>query len=51
MKKFIKYAAVALAGYFVGFYELKYRVMKLIAVQKTNEVEELKNSKKEEESE
>lgn len=28
MKNFIKLAAVGLAGYFVGFYEMKYKVMK-----------------------
>ena len=31
MKQFIKYAAVWLAGYFIGFYEMKYHVMNAIA--------------------
>jgi hypothetical protein len=31
MKQFIKYAAVGLAGYFIGFYEMKYEVVKAIA--------------------
>ena len=31
MKQFIKYAAVGLAGYFIGFYEMKYKVVKAIA--------------------
>lgn len=31
MKQFIKYAAVGLAGYFIGFYEMKYKVVKVIA--------------------
>lgn len=31
MKQFVKYAAVAVAGYFVGFYEMKYKVVKAIA--------------------
>ena len=30
MKNFIKYAAVGLAGYFIGFFEMKYKVMKLV---------------------
>lgn len=39
MKQFIKYAAVGIAGYFVGFYELKYRMLKL-CVEKTLESDE-----------
>jgi hypothetical protein len=31
MKQFVKYAAVAVAGYLVGFYEMKYKVVKAIA--------------------
>lgn len=31
MKQFIKYAAVGLAGYFIGFYEMKYKVVKAVA--------------------
>ena len=28
MKDFVKYAAVGVAGYLIGFYEMKYRVTK-----------------------
>lgn len=31
MKNFVKFAAVAVAGYLVGFYEMKYKVVKAIA--------------------
>ena len=31
MKQFMKYAAVGLAGYFIGFYELKYKFLKAYA--------------------
>lgn len=31
MKQFIKYAVVGMAGYFIGFYEMKYKVVKAIA--------------------
>ena len=31
MKQFVKYAAVGVAGYLVGFYEMKYKVVKAIA--------------------
>lgn len=30
MKNFIKYAAVGIAGYLVGFYEMKYKIMKVM---------------------
>lgn len=30
MKNFVKYAAVGLAGYFIGFYEMKYKAMKIM---------------------
>ena len=30
MKNFVKYAAVGLAGYLIGFYEMKYKVVKAI---------------------
>lgn len=30
MKNFIKYGAVALAGYLVGFYEMKYKATKAL---------------------
>ena len=28
MKEFMKFAVVGLAGYFIGFYEMKYKVVK-----------------------
>ena len=31
MKQFVKYAAVGVAGYLIGFYEMKYKVVKTIA--------------------
>lgn len=31
MKQFVKYAAVGVAGYLIGFYEMKYKVVKAIA--------------------
>ena len=31
MKEFIKYAAVGVAGYLIGFYEMKYKVLKVVA--------------------
>lgn len=30
MKNFVKYAAVGVAGYLIGFYEMKYKVMKVM---------------------
>lgn len=30
MKQFVKYAAVFIAGHLIGFYEMKYKVMKCI---------------------
>ena len=30
MKPFVKYAAVGLAGYLVGFYEMKYKATKAL---------------------
>ena len=51
MKDFIKFAAVGLAGYFVGFYEMKYKVMKAMTQGFIDQAEESKkNSKEEEES-
>lgn len=49
MKQFMKYAAVGVAGYLVGFYEMKYKVVKSMAqgfVEKEQE-----DSKKEKEEE
>ena len=33
MKNFAKYAMVGLAGYLVGFYEMKYKLVKAIAME------------------
>ena len=48
MKDFMKYAAIGMAGYLIGFYEMKYKTVKAIAEGyiKHNENE----SKEEEES-
>lgn len=48
MNNLIKLAAVGLAGYFIGFYEMKYKVMKtmLDGIVENN----LKESQQEEES-
>ena len=35
MKNIIKYGLVGLAGYFIGFYEMKYKTLKLML---TNEI-------------
>lgn len=45
MKTFIKYAVVGFVGYFVGFYEMKYKAMKAIFMQnmKVNENSEKEN--------
>ena len=37
MKNFIKYAAVGIAGYFIGFYEMKYKIVKLMLDNKIKE--------------
>ena len=48
MKNFIKFGLVGLAGYFVGFYEYKYKVTKLIA---KNALEKLEGKAPKEEGE
>lgn len=48
MKQFIKYAAVGLAGYFIGFYEMKYKVVKAIANGYIEAKESEENVKEEE---
>lgn len=45
MKNLIKLAAVGVAGYFIGFYEMKYKVMKIVVENSINN-----ESQKEEES-
>ena len=49
MKQFIKYAAVGVAGYLVGFYEMKYKVVKAIANGYVEQ--ELEDSEEEKEEE
>ena len=34
MRNFIKYAAVGVAGYLIGFYEMKYKLLKTIVETK-----------------
>ena len=49
MKTFIKYAAVAVAGYLVGFYEMKYKTsMALMKVLIENNQEESNEEKEKE---
>lgn len=49
MKNYVKYAVIGVAGYLIGFYEMKYKVIKAIA----NGVmeREMKESKEEQEEE
>ena len=47
MKNFIKFAAVGLVGYFIGFYEMKYKAIKAIAevlTDKSNKEDSKKES-------
>lgn len=46
MKQFLKYAAVGVAGYLVGFYEMKYNVVKAIAQVYTEQDHEDSKEKK-----
>lgn len=48
MNKTVKYIAVFAAGYFIGFYEYKYKVTKAVAFYYVNKG--IEGSKKEEES-
>lgn len=48
MNNLIKLAAVGLAGYFIGFYEMKYKVMKIVLDEAIKE--ESNKSQEEEES-
>ena len=49
MKDLIKYAAVGVAGYLIGFYEMKYKVVKAIAKWFVERDQEDSNEEKEEE--
>ena len=49
MKTFVKYAAVAVAGYLVGFYEMKYKTsMALMKVLIENNQEDSNEEKEKE---
>ena len=50
MKQFVKYAAVGVAGYLVGFYEMKYKVVKAIASEYIEQDLEDSEEEKEEEA-
>lgn len=39
MRNFVKYAAVGIGGYLIGFYEMKYKVMKLFLEEATKKEE------------
>lgn len=43
MRQFVKYAAVGLCGYFIGFYEMKYKTVKTLL--KVYAEKETKNEK------
>ena len=50
-KNFIKYAAIGVAGYLIGFYEMKYKVVKAMAINAIKEKEEdSENPEKKEEA-
>ena len=50
MKQFVKYAVVGFAGYLVGFYEMKYKVVKAIANEYIKQDLEDSEEEKEEEA-
>ena len=50
MKDFVKFAAVGIAGYLIGFYEMKYKVLKAIAQKHIEKDQEDSNEEKEEEA-
>ena len=45
MKNFIKFAAVGIAGYLIGFYEMKYKIMKVMLTKELDNREENKEEK------
>ena len=51
MKNFLKYATVGVAGYFIGFYEMKYKVLKAVANEYVKQNHEKEDSKEETEEE
>lgn len=50
MKEFAKFAAVGVAGYLIGFYEMKYKTMKSLLKVLTDEELEDNTDAEEEES-
>lgn len=48
MNKFVKYAAIGLAGYFIGYYEFKYKLAKAIALNSLKKDEEVKQEEEDE---
>ncbi len=50
MKQFMKYAAVGAAGYLVGFYEMKYKVVKAMVQGFVEKEQEDSKEEKEEET-
>lgn len=51
MKQFLKYATVGVAGYLIGFYEMKYKVTNAMLKVFIEKEKEPKDSKKENEDE
>lgn len=50
MNKFIKYVAIGVAGYLIGFYELKYKLAKAVALAALEKEKEVKQEEKEDEA-
>lgn len=51
MKDYVKLAVVGVAGYLIGFYEMKYKVMKVMLENTIkNDLEETEKDKEEEET-
>ena len=50
MKDFVKYAAVGVAGYLIGFYEMKYKTSMALVKVLTEKDQEDSNEEKEEEA-
>ena len=48
MKNFMKYAVVGVAGYLIGFYEMKYKVVKCMATYNFEKITKESNTKTEE---
>lgn len=50
MKPFVKYAAVGLAGYLIGFYEMRYKTTKALLNVMVEKYKKDSEDKKEDES-